>query len=109
MPAATGTNTGCSSGCARLAATTPASATTEPSDKSTPPVRSTSVTPTARMPLIEIWRATLTRLVVVRNAGWAKDSAAQMTISAMGRPQVCMKLEKSDVAGHGGWFQVGMA
>ena len=40
-PAATGTNAACCPGCANVAAITPVSATTDPSERSTPPVSNT--------------------------------------------------------------------
>ena len=43
-------------------ATMPASAATEPTDRSMPRVRITNVMPIASTPLIEVWRRTLTML-----------------------------------------------
>src|ERR1035437_4782927 len=61
---------------------TPVRATSDASDKSTPPVSSTNVTPTARMPLIEIWRTMLIKLADVRKCGDASPSAVTMMASA---------------------------
>ena len=47
-------------------ATTPVSATSEPTERSIPRVRITKVMPIARIPLIEVWRSTLRILFVVR-------------------------------------------
>ena len=47
---------------AKLAATMPASATTEPTERSMPRVRITKVMPIASTPLIEVWRSTLRML-----------------------------------------------
>ncbi len=85
-PRSTGTASGYCCGWAKQAATTPVSATSEPSDRSTPPVSSTKVTPTARMPLMEICRTRLTRFGTVRKIGLATYNAAQIATSAMTRP-----------------------
>ena len=65
-PTAIGTKTGWSPGWAKVAQATPLRATTEPRERSTPAVSRTKVTPTARMPLMETWRATLVRFATLR-------------------------------------------
>src|ERR1700730_17527702 len=71
-PAATGARTGksvsdgytalpASEDCARLAATIAVTATTEPEDRSMPPLMITWVTPTAMMPITETCRIIATR------------------------------------------------
>ena len=81
-----GTITGYCSACAKLAAATPVNATSEPSERSTPPVSKTYVTPTARIPLIEICRIRLTRFATVRKFGRASDNATKISTSAATRP-----------------------
>ena len=49
------------------AASTPQTASTEPTDRSMPAVMMTKVMPTARMQLMATWLATLTRLSGVTN------------------------------------------
>ena len=49
-----------------MAQSTEPSARIEPTDRSMPPVRMTSVMPTATMPLLETWRSTLDRLPGLR-------------------------------------------
>ena len=51
---------------ANLAATTPAMATTEPTDRSSPPATITSVTAQLVMPTNETWRSTLVRFSTVK-------------------------------------------
>src|SRR5260370_32092878 len=52
---------------ANLAATTPAIATTDPTDRSSPPPTITSVTAQLVMPTNETWRSTLDRFSTVKN------------------------------------------
>src|SRR5208337_5066829 len=88
---------------------TPVNATSDPSDKSTPPVSNTNVTPTARMPLMEIWRATLIRLLEAREFGFAIPSTVTIKASARTSPNrfsqppttVVSEAEVSGSGGHG--------
>ncbi len=54
------------------AASVPASAITEPTERSMPPVRITYVIPTAMMALIETWRPTFSMLLTDRKLLLAK-------------------------------------
>ena len=49
-----------------MAQSTEPSARIEPTERSMPPVRITSVIPTATIPLLETWRSTLERLPGLR-------------------------------------------
>jgi len=80
-PAATGTIAGRSvsagytartawEDCARLAATIAESATTDPEDRSMPPVMMTWVTPTAMMPITETCRIMTTRRCSLKRKLW---------------------------------------
>ncbi len=51
---------------AKRAATMPLSASTDPTDRSTPAVMITKVMPMARMPLIETWRRTISIFSLLR-------------------------------------------
>src|SRR5215217_6674388 len=75
---------------ASIAATTPHSAATEPTDRSMPPVKITAVIPTERIPVIAMLNATLIRFGTERNCGAmmakTKDStmiATTITYSAI--------------------------
>src|SRR5215208_322575 len=65
-----------------VAATAPAIAITDPTDRSTPPVAITSVIPTATSTTVETWSSTLNRLPVVAKFGVKTAFAATSTTSA---------------------------
>ena len=71
---------------AKLADTTPAMATTDPTERSIPRVRMTKVMPMARIPLIEVWRSTLMMLREVRKLSLTSDSTTHSTASAIRMP-----------------------
>ena len=58
------------------AAETPASATTEPIERSIPPVKITYVIPTAKIPMTAMLKATFTRLSNEKNDGARKANTA---------------------------------
>ncbi len=68
------------------AATAPAMAKIEPTERSIPPVRMTKVMPTAMMPKIELWRTTLSTLVTLRNTGERTARKMQMMKKATTMP-----------------------
>jgi len=91
-PTAMGMMTGWSPGCAKVAQATPLRATTEPRERSTPPVSSTKVTPTARMPLMETCRATLVRFEAVAKLSVAVASKPEMSSSTATMPKRWIRL-----------------
>ena len=58
---------------------TPVRPTTEPTERSMPPVRITNVMPIETMPVTTDWSSRLSRLLVLRKYGDANDSATAMT------------------------------
>ena len=82
-----GTNTEWSPGWAKVAQATPLKATTDPRERSTPAVSRTNVTPTARMPLIEIWRATLVKFATLRKVSVSNDKARPTNKMTSRRPK----------------------
>ena len=65
-----------------VAARAPHRASTEPTDRSMPAVRMTSVMPTAMMALTEVWRSMLSRLSAVKKLGLRKETTPISTSSA---------------------------
>ena len=61
---------------------TPVRPTTEPTERSMPPVRITKVMPIATMPSTTDWSSRLSRLLVLRKYGESSDSATAMTIAS---------------------------
>src|SRR5438309_8247099 len=64
-----------------LAATTPESDATEPTERSIPPLRMTSDIPAAMMPSMLFCRSTLSRFSIVKNAGYLTAATAHTTIN----------------------------
>lgn len=64
----------------------PHTASSEPTDRSMPPVRITKVWPMARMPLMLAWRSTLMMLSGVRKYGLSRLSAAHSAKNATTMP-----------------------
>ena len=62
--------------------TTPVSATTDPVERSMPPVTITKVSPTATMPMRELASRMDSRLAAVRNCGVVSASASTITAKA---------------------------
>src|SRR5712692_587821 len=59
---------------ANLAATTPAIATTDPTDRSSPPATITKVTAQLLMPTNETWRSTLVKFSTVKNRSVVREN-----------------------------------
>ena len=68
------------------AQSTPASATTEPTERSMPPVRMAKLMPAARIAVNAFWRSTFRRLPGVRNESVARPSTRHSAASAMKMP-----------------------
>src|SRR5579884_4052886 len=64
----------------------PVKASSEATDRSTPPVSSTNVSPTERIPTIATWRRTLKMLSGVRKPGAVRAKAMQITRKATSVP-----------------------
>ncbi len=82
MSSATATASGmfCASPAMTVAARTEANEMTAPTERSTPPVIITRVTPTAAMPTTLAWRSTLKKLT-----GWMKPGDSQAATRMMRR------------------------
>ncbi len=61
---------------------TPVRPTSEPTERSMPPVRMTKVMPIDTMPVTTDWSSRLSRLLVLRKCGESSDSATAMTIAS---------------------------
>ncbi len=61
---------------------TPVRPTSEPTERSMPPVRMTKVMPIDTMPVTTDWSSRLSRLLVRRKYGESSDSATAMTIAS---------------------------
>ncbi len=68
------------------AARTPARPTTEPTDKSMPPVTMTNVRPRARMPFTDTWSRMVDRFSSPKNPGTKAAATSASTASAAPTP-----------------------
>ena len=88
------------------APTTVASASTEPTDRSMPPMRMTKVMPTARIVLMEIWPRMRRKLSAVAKYGATTANTSVMRMSATPTPasrsEMRMTRFASGIAGAGG-------
>ena len=65
---------------------TPVSPTTEPIERSMPPVMITKAMPTAKIPSMEIWRVVLTTFEALKKSEFDVHSAMHISTSASNMP-----------------------
>ena len=77
------------------AATAPLRARIEPTERSMPPVRMTSVMPTEMQRFTDTWRITLKRLSAVAKLSEAKANATDITTKAMSGRRIELSIRRN--------------